>query len=325
MTLDSLKSGDLLLFEGDQSILDRLIMNLTNSPITHSALYFQPGILADAGPKGIDWHEIADDPKGRPIHARRPQFFQDGTLPPDPVLAAARRYILEGTPFDMTGMFMLIPILLFKRIPLPAALDTLLVELLECATEELDAVLAALLHPGKQPMFCSEFVYQCFLDGAASSGEGAYKIQIAGGVLASATSDSNTGASLARLAADHPRARTFAAPSNTLTAPRSGKRSLEAIAQDLLEGLEKHGLASERRTGLSDELARAVIAFGGRFHRLFPATAKTPSISSDLEFLHQHEAYFVAPCDLYDHTTNVVDLGPLNIDRNDQNWFPPTA
>ena len=73
LTLADLKPGDILTFEGEENdTISFLIMKLTNSVVTHGALYFQDSpvkALADAGKSGLHVSKL-----------RRPRGLQ--TTPP---------------------------------------------------------------------------------------------------------------------------------------------------------------------------------------------------------------------------------------------------
>ena len=64
ITLQDLKPGDILIFKGDKSFASQKIMQLTDSMVSHSALYFQDDpikALADSGEKGLHAHAIGTE------------------------------------------------------------------------------------------------------------------------------------------------------------------------------------------------------------------------------------------------------------------------
>ena len=100
ITLQDLKPGDILIFKGDKSFASQKIMQLTDSMVSHSALYFQDDpikALADSGEKGLHAHAIGTEKNTRQIYVSRikdsetGKFFSDSAL--YPVLHAAKGYI----------------------------------------------------------------------------------------------------------------------------------------------------------------------------------------------------------------------------------------
>lgn len=169
ISTNDLKKGDILLFKGDQSEwISAAIMLLTNSDVSHAALCYDENKLADEVLTGVGVHNISDalpnDPKGHCIYVRRYANPDISALNPNPVTNAAAKYISEGEPYDKASLLLLALILLYKKFTPSIAMQAIMIWIFQKAASVIDTLINEWQYPGKHPMVCSQFVFQCYED-----------------------------------------------------------------------------------------------------------------------------------------------------------------
>jgi hypothetical protein len=295
------------LFEGEDDALDRTIMFLTGSKITHAALYCQEGVLADSGMSGVGLHALKEDPAGRKVHARR----LDAPLSPRPVLDTAMAYAGESDPYDWPGLALLTFLVLYKDFTPSGPLQKVLVAFLKRVVLHLDGWIDGLIHQGKKPMVCSQFVAQCFQD--ASKTDARYRLEIVSGTFSLAAGVSKN--SLVSQVAAHPHLHRMKAASPVAEdAEQAGKKDRDLIS-DLEAALRAEPATSENRLG--EDLVEVVHALGDRLR-----IGHASKASDGVEFLRQQEPFFVTPADLYSRCTNLCGDMLLTVVRDGANWVP---
>lgn len=324
MPVSQILPADILLFEGDDSFIDVAIRQLTNSKITHAALAYQTGVLADAGPTGIALHALTDDPKGRIIHVRR---LPKAAQAPGPVLEAARNYLSQGEPFNMPGLLLVGVLLLYKKVTPSPLVRAAVLPILKRLVHGLDEWIQKVRTPGKQAMFCSQFVFTCFQD--ASDRDPGYGLPIKDGCFSAARTPADS--LLARVAA-HPATSLFRAAALDAVPPQENPEhaglSDHHLAKRLLDALEaeeaklaKAGEAFVEQAlagdGLEEDFVHTVLALDRLLEQISGGTGR----AEDRLFLQRQEPYFVAPADLYAHCPSLVAIpaGDMLIDRGEKN------
>ena len=169
--VEDLKPGDIMLFKGDQhEWISQAIMLLTNSDVSHAALYYdeQQRNLVDEVLKGVGVHEVSDTtPDASDAHfvyVRRLKGPDGSAMPMTPVTDAATKYITAGEPYDKASLLLLALILLYKDFTPATWVQKVMIKIFQRAASIIDELINDILHPGKHPMVCSQFVFQCFED-----------------------------------------------------------------------------------------------------------------------------------------------------------------
>lgn len=318
--------GDVLLFTSDDSHIDRIICLLTDSDVAHSALFYGKDvdgkdILVDAATRcGIAGHQMevlppertAPGGKTSPSWAERDIYVHRlKTPPPFPseLFPAARGYSLENNGFNFTGLIEVGLLLLFRMGPRPGRIMKLLRELLEMLTDELGN-----LHPmpgtgtGSHPMYCSQFVCQCFSDAKRP-----LKIDKTGPALAPSTTMLDW---IVRGSAS------FApVPGRAGQSPRPGKRTVDDVVADLYEALSSGGESRDESIAAdsgspSSELIQATNEFGEALQRV-QGTDGSKGILAGLSYLKELQNHSVTPADLRERCSSLVPIeGTYHIRRN---------
>ncbi|WP_133407048.1 hypothetical protein [Parashewanella tropica] len=146
-----LQAGDIILFEGEAGdTLNWLIMHLSNSKYTHSALVYEDGILADAALSGLNIHHFSQKESGRPACVMRLNGITDS----EPLITNAATLVNKKLPYDKPGLILAGLLLLQKKFPLHRKAQKWASLLLQHAAKEISAAFAK----GKHPVTCSQFV-----------------------------------------------------------------------------------------------------------------------------------------------------------------------
>lgn len=165
MEPSDLKAGDVLLSVGEGPISEWII-KLTGGDYSHSALFdgkevyesIKAGVVhcslkehVDAQTGGVDVYRFKSGN----------HRLGDPGWSAEPILNVSKHYFEIGTKFSFEQLFLLIPLVVQRRIPgQPKELRIFLRFLLDSAAGMINDVMAA----GKQPMTCSELVFRCFAE-----------------------------------------------------------------------------------------------------------------------------------------------------------------
>ena len=330
----TLKPGDVLLFTPDDSHVDKIICLLTESDVAHSALFYGKDvngkdILVDAATgTGIAGHQMQVLPPGQaaprgetppppgPWFQREIYVRRHPTPPPlDGVLDSAKSYAHENNGFNFMGLIALGLHLLFRMDPRPGTVEKLLVELLRMLTGELSQLIPRPTTgaKGPHPMYCSQFVFQCFSKGGC-------KLDIDSGrqrLIPSTTMldwIASNSIPLATLRAEAAKARSLA------------PRSVDAIVADLLTTLSSDvgppaSLAAAGSRNPSQDLILATMEFGQALQRVQEARGPM-NLGTGLPFLKTLQGQYVTPADLKDHCGSLTPIGQKVLISRNQNPYP---
>jgi hypothetical protein len=313
----TLEPGDILLFTSDGSHVDRIICLLTASDVAHSALFYGNDILVDAATGcGIAGHLMRVLPRGqtapsgktspsRGTWVQREIYVRRLATSPLPigVLQAARVYVLENNGFNLMGLIAIGLHLLFRMDPRPDSVAELLVELLQMLTGELSGLIPRKPGTGTKgphPMFCSQFVCQCFTDGGCT-----LQIRKGGpGLIPSTTL-------LDRIASNSISLGTLRA--QAAKPRRLGHRTVDDIVADLEKALSSDveprdkSAAAVSRTP-SPDLIRATLEFGQALQRV-QEVRESITLGTGLHFLRTLQDQYVTPADLCYHCSSLTSIG----------------
>ncbi len=328
LSIDQLKPADVLIFSGADDSISKAIMWLTNSQVTHAALYYtEKGRFIEQTPPSIRFYHLNPDDErfqGRKIYVNRLEIPQASMMP---VMNPAIAYLNQETPYANNNLYTLGLILLYKKFRPNTLVKKVMMKIYKKLAVMISDYINKRQTPGKSPMVCSEFVYQCFED----AGED-YQLHIRKGSLIDQSlslSENNLSAldrTIDRVKDDSSRQfQGFAEISDPLAIENPPSQTEEELAQELIEALStsKVEIAEE----LDNELALAVHEFGQATYSAEGTTenatslmlantnkfAKELNISSALSFLKAKEAFFVTPEDLLNNCDNLTQVGILKL------------
>lgn len=313
----TLEPADILVFTSDGSHVDRIICLLTQSEVAHSALFYGNNILVDAATGcGIAGHLVqvlslgqpASSPQTPPTQGSRVErkiYVRRLETPPplDPVLQAAKAYVLQNNGFNMMGLIAVGLHLLFRMDPLPGRIAELLVEFLQMLKSELWGLIRRNPRAGAQgphPMYCSQFVYHCFEDGGRPLpiGKGAPGLTPPTTLL--------------------DRIERSSTPLNVLLAPptsarRLQVRTLDEVVAELEDALSRPWPSAPAVSDdPSPDLIRATLEFGLALQQV-QEPRRPMDFAAGLSFLQTLQAQFVTPADLLCHCSSGTVIGDCSI------------
>lgn len=324
--VDKLQSADILLFSGlkkdaeGKDWMSLAIMFLTNSKVTHAALYQDQGEIIEETPPMVRTYKLDRSDKrfhGREIYINRlnnQQFF------PAPVIKAATTYLNQETPYAFNNLYLLGLILLYKKFNHNILTKRVMIKIYKSLATRIIDYINQHKTPGKSPMVCSQFVFQCYED----AGEG-YHLKIGKASWKESLLANVNNLSLLEQIISHVQVNslTLETPNRTgidLEIQNIPSQTEEELAQELLEAHQSNEVATNDE--IDDELAVAVHEFGqaaylaeSRAENNRPVILEKSNelacelnISPGLSFLKIKEAYFVTPEDLLNNCDNLVQV-----------------
>ncbi len=159
-----LKAGDVLLSFGEGPVSE-WIVKLTGGDYSHSALFdgerVVEGISKGVVSASLEEHVTAQK-GGVDVYrfkSKKGNRLGEQGWSPDPIIIVGKHYFETQTEFSYEQLYLLIPLVLFRRIPgQPEALKKFLRFFLDTSAGLINTVIAG----EKEPMTCSELVFRCF-------------------------------------------------------------------------------------------------------------------------------------------------------------------
>jgi hypothetical protein len=317
MIAEELQPGDVLIYSApEDSWISKAIAFLTGSDVSHAALsYVDAGHTVEQSPPKARVRDARETFQGRTVYVMRHKGMTDL----NPVVGAADRYVEVGEPYPMTNLYLLGLILIYQKFTPDTLARRSMVKVLKVATRQVIELINKRRFPGKLPMVCSQFVFQCFDDAG-----GDFRLAIRKGVLLKAAlSRKQEMSCLERAMIQSSKVKTMPMMHKTAVRADDGvAESGEEIARQLFEALEG---ATARKTVEEDsageeELMAAVTDFS---HALDLATResaadlaesadlKWASARSGLQLLAHNEALFVTPADLLKNCGDLERIGVI--------------
>ena len=306
--------GDILLFKVDVSNpntewISKAIAFLTNSDVSHAALYLGENLLSDEGLSGLACHKItddsADDPAARPTYVRR----LETPIDKGPVLNSAKQYIKNNEPYDTPALVLLGLILLYRKFPIHLLPVDFVTKVLAIAAAKIDEYIASRLHPGKKPMVCSQYVFQCYEDGGAD-----YQLQLA---LRNALPENSY------TLIDHVHKIVSSAPDQWDSQLQAAITPTDAYDEKYMSELVEKmktidfSQAMPASAVLDKEIIQSVLHFSSKVYTLFHQDETALTTVEKLSINTDKKALFVTPADLK-LCTNLNDIGDAILYRDDE-------
>ena len=282
--MSDMRSGDILIFEAGDDWIGKSIAKLTNSTVSHAAMRCADGTMVEMGLHGIAVSTCREAAEGDRAYLLRLDPERD----PAPLLAAAKRYVDQGTKYDFPDLVLFAGLLIYRSIRPTPRWQKITDYILELACAEADKLLNRLINRGGGPaMVCSQLVYQIYQDCGAE-----YRIVLKDSLLQADLAPAPGAVCLADLLAD------AAAPDRSPAAappPPEEEVDLEELARELYEALDQAPEEDMLDTGvLTGTLDKAA-----RFLDLLESILERAGVELPVR------ALFVAPSDLLEHAENL--------------------
>lgn len=319
MDIGELKPGDVLLFSGEKgSFISQAIMLLTGAPVSHAAIaYSDPSKIVEETPPAVRLSVAAERFEGRTIYVNR---LEPGAESLEPVLSAATEYLNDDEPYAMSNLYLVGLLMLYKRFTPSTPVRKVMIKILKKLTAGIIDYVNQKKAPGKLPMVCSQFVYQCYEDAGSD-----FRLQILHPVLMMAPEAGvDCASTLDRVIRRFRSDRSEAFRSQVLRATGPGvaavsDQSEEALMRELVDALratdpDGAGEAEDELVPAVSQFAQAAYAAttGTKLETAaVPMTMRIGASPDALNFLKAEEAYFVTPADLLDRCSNLTRVGTI--------------
>lgn len=302
--MTTFQPGDIVLFEApSNSLISRTIAALTNSSVSHAAIYTDKGTIIEMGPGGISENKIATEAVGQTTYIMRLADEPSGA----PVVKAARRYKNEKIDYDYPSLLLICGLIVYREMKPNAKWKSASKLLLRQACVILDKLLNRMMKKSKHAMMCSQLAYQCYLDAGKN-----YRIHLKESLLEANNSD--TGFKMID-ALEETAELELAGSEDLLTSETSVP--LNQLLQDLMESQDdfvfsdnEQWVPNTEHLALSDNaLDQSLIYYGKEFLRKLSEFLDKTGIDIPLESL------FVTPGDLLSHTSNLQQVAEVKTKR----------
>lgn len=276
--METMKSGDVIIFEAGDNWLSKAIAKLTDSNVSHAAMRYKGDSIVEMGAGGISVSKCNIADEGDKAYLLRLFPEKDST----PLIEAAEKYIDAGTVYDYPDLVFFAGLLVYRAIRPTMRWQKVTDVVLNAACAVLDKILNRIIQQGGDTpaLVCSQLVYQCYLD----CGE-EYKIKLKDALLQGAIHGKVV---LAKLLED----RTDIEP--VLYDRAQEEIDLEALAQELCVAMEE-----EDTVLLGENELCGTLGYAKKFLDLVEHLMK------ELDMDIPVPALFVAPNDLLDHAVNL--------------------
>ena len=306
METTDLNPSDVLLFSGvEESFISKAIMYLTDAPVSHAALYYrEPKKIIEATPPAVQVTETDKRFPGRTITVMRDVRPGLGSL--EEVLKKADIYLNDEQPFGMSNLYTLAVIMVYAKFAPRSPMKKVMIKILKRVTVTITDAINRRTHPGKKPMTCSQFIYQCFDDAAR-------RLKIVGapippGLKSRASNAVDWAIEVAGLQRSSGSLQTLEGPANGL--PIKPEETDEMLAKELYEELKKSDATTESADGQISELDQELIFEIDKLGRQVSSERMEGRLDG-LTFLKDNHAYFVSPGDLFNYCEDLKKVGTI--------------
>ncbi len=320
MDIKDLQPGDVLLFSGEKgSYISEAIMWLTGAPVSHAAMAYTPSSkLIEETPPAVRVAEDAERFVERTITVMRHTPARSDYTP---VLNAATGYLNDKAPYANANLYLVGILLLYRKFAPDTLLQRVIIKILKKLAASLITYFNEHKYPGKLPMVCSQFVFQCYEDAGND-----YRLRIQGGVLgvaATAVAPNLLDQAIARVRSDSSQEFHDVLASVGVALAAEAMESDEALAEELLQALQAAPtLTAEVSAELDAEMVSAIHEFAQALYTVRTGAAAEGNellqanalgiASNAMAMLKSEEAYFVSPADLLLHCPDLSKAGVIN-------------
>ncbi|MDL2269132.1 hypothetical protein LJC71_07615 [Desulfosarcina sp. OttesenSCG-928-A07] len=240
-------AGDVFLFESDGSCISDLICVLSDSKVSHAALYYEEDSIIEEGLSGIQTRKLGELGE-RAIHVMKYNIADSEDKVAEKIHSVEQKHYNNKDPYSFGNLIMMGVLLLVKmqrnNMPKPAqALLTLIC--IQLAQKIDDFVKRKTEKPDTHPMTCSQFAYDCYK-------EAGYTLQIKRPVKIGKEKDKSILEELLSEGESVGKEEELIPPLDTPTSTdNDGGNIFENLCCTLLEWLKAH--PTENKNDLADE------------------------------------------------------------------------
>lgn len=292
--------GDVLLYRG-RGLVSDAIRFIDRSEVSHAGLFLgrfgdkgrsvgeavREGLIRRELPKSVEHAEW--------VEVRR---LKDPPATLDPVLARAAHYLERGERYAFEQILLLAFLCITRNLAGSSALGRLLRVTLDAAAE----FLLQLVHAGREPMLCSEFVYRCYREALPGSLDVLERVAKAREAAIGTMRGIRRGSALAR----YIERRREEAAEGFIDLPRSSRGSgpadrsgVDGAIRDYFDDLQTRAPRAARIDLASPELRPSFERFSAALGMARGRTGwEAPSRSGAMTALVDAAADFVTPGDL---------------------------
>ncbi len=160
MSIKDIEPGDVLLFSGESLISEAIIL-VTGGGVSHAAIAYDDIDLVHEVPPHAARGVMAELFEGRTISVMRVFDSQHKEQIPK-ALTAANQFVKDKEPYPMSNLYLLGLVLLYRTVTPNTLTQKYITKVLRIVIAELEEFIRMKRQPGKLPMVCSQFVYQCY-------------------------------------------------------------------------------------------------------------------------------------------------------------------
>lgn len=314
MDIKNLEIGDILLFSAEKgSFISWAITFLTDAPVSHAAMFYneQNQSIIEESPPQVAVNPATDRFKDREIYVRR-LSVEEG-LPLSPVIEEATNYLNKAEPYDMSGLYMVGLLLIYRKFTPNTIVQKAMIKILKKLAASIIKYIHEHKNPGKLPMVCSQFVAQCYNNAGDK-----YKLKIESGVLqkVSAIQDNSRNVldQVLQILQSPKKTNLQTLSSTTMKIMNEPPSSGEELCKELKEAFD--ATANETDKDITSELIESISQFSQAHYLLSSGDVQLQNVLLDdvtttLQFLKGNENMFVSPGDLLKHCVNLKDVGTI--------------
>lgn len=295
MDVRDLRAGDILLFSPEKgSWISKAITWLTDAPVSHAAMTYQIATkLVEETPPAVRVSEATIRFVDRTIYVMR---YNKGIEDFNPVMNIAKGFLNNKEPYSMTNLYLVGLLLIYKKFTPSDSIQRVTLKILKKLTARLIEFIDRHEYPGKMPMVCSQFVYECYQEAGKK-----YHLDINNGLTAS-----KNRTNLLHHAYNH---RT---PSIELFRSNETHPSDEVLAKELYQHFSSDSLLS---TGtISSDLLDTIHEFAKALHALSNEMPYEMADSKQgIAILEAQASMFVTPGDFLQHCPDLDQIGTIKI------------
>lgn len=296
---NSVQAGDILLFEAPQeSLLSRCIAALTNSTVSHAAVFCGNGKIIEMGSSGIMANKIKFEAGSQNTYAMRLAKSPD----PAPIVTNAEKYLKQEVNYDYVSLFILCGLIIYREHHPTEKWQKVANLAMRIGLKKLDQLLNQQFKKGSKPvMMCSQLAYQCYLDSGKN-----YRIKFKQSLLQDQDRVSANGsACIADLLGELPNSEEVDTAFETKPVVEI---SNDKLAKKMLEALDEEQNTNDQL----DQVATwspEVLNLAKQF--LDTAEKWLEKINPDIPL----ESLFVTPADLLEHSSNLQQITEVGTKR----------
>lgn len=308
MNIKNLKTGDILLFAPEKgSFISWAVTFLTDADVSHSAIFYnkEHETIIEETPPQVTLSTVEKYVGKRKTYVRRLKKITNL----DKVIFASTIYLNDNEPFNKTGFYLVGVLMLYKKFTPDIITQRIIVKILRKIIASVANYINEQKYPGKSPMFCSQFVAQCYEDAGPE-----YKLHITNNKKINNHNEPDS--LLNQVIALHPNANKENSLSELTKSNNKKQNAILATEEELCEELKNaftlKNVAENTSTPLSQELVDAISDFG-EIHNILYANngSETKKRTNSFSTLKDMENMFITPGALLNNCSNLEDVGEI--------------